>query len=72
MLAPKDKGKDDITKKCGVISDLNITGWSVMKYIFENPQEHLGRGSSNTSRPPLEYMTTVTPQVILQQLTTSV
>ena len=34
-------------KKAGRYINLNVTGWSVMKTILENPQEHLGIGSKN-------------------------
>ena len=43
--------------------DINVTGWSVMRNTLVNHQEHLQRGSKNISRPPPQYLTTITPLV---------
>ena len=32
----------------GSSTDIIVTGWTVMRNILENPQEHLGKGSGNT------------------------
>ena len=66
LMAPKDK--DHILKnqkKVESYTDTNVIGWSVMKSILENQQEHLQRGSRTIRRFLPQYMTTTTPLVIL-------
>ena len=48
-MAPKDK--DHMQKKVELSTDINVTGWSVMKSVQGNPPEHLERGSGNIKRP---------------------
>ena len=38
-------------RKVGSSTDINVTGWSVMKNIQESLPEHLQRGSRNIKRP---------------------
>ena len=45
LMTPKDK--DPILKKVGSYTDLNATGWSVMKSILGSQQEILERGLRN-------------------------
>ena len=63
LMAPKDK--DAIQKKVESFLDTSVTGWNVMRNTLENPQEHLERGSKNTSRHPPLYMTIWTPLVTM-------
>ena len=54
-MAQKDQ--DTIQKKVESSIDTSVTGWNVMRNTLENSQEHLERGSKNTSRHPPQYMT---------------
>ena len=63
FVAPKDK--DPILKKVESYKDINVTGWSVMRGTLESLQEHLERGSRNTKRLHLQYMTILTQLFIL-------
>ena len=45
LMTPKDK--DLILKKVGSYTDLNVTGWSVMKSTLGSQQEILERGLRN-------------------------
>ena len=53
------------SRKVKSYTDINVTGWTVMKNILESLQEHLERDSMNTKWPPLQYMTIPTPLVTL-------
>ena len=57
--------KDHILKKVESYTDINVMGWSVMRSILENQQEHLLRGSKNTKRLLPQYMTILTSQLIM-------
>ena len=63
MMAPKDQ--DTIQKKVESFIDTSVTEWNVMRNTLESPQEHLERGSKNTSRHPPLYMTILTPLVTI-------
>ena len=63
LVAPKDK--DSILKKVESYTDINVTGWNVMKSTLESLQEHLERSSRNTKRLHPKYMTILTPLVIM-------
>ena len=63
LVAPKDK--DPILKKVQSYTGINVTGWSVMKSTLESLQEHLERGSRNTKMFHPQYMTILTPLVIM-------
>ena len=45
-MAPKDKIPSQ--SRVESFTDINVTGWSVMKNILEIHQEHLERGLKNT------------------------
>ena len=49
LAAPRTKIPS--SRKVESSTDKNVTGWSVMKNILENHQEHLDRGSKNIKRP---------------------
>ena len=57
LMAPKDQ--HPIQKRVESYTDISVTGWSVMKSILENLEEHLERGSKNTKRPLLQYKTII-------------
>ena len=61
LIAPKDQ--DTIQKKVESSIDTSVTGWNAIRSTFKSPQEHLERGSKNTSRHPTLYMTILTPLV---------
>ena len=50
LVAPKDK--DPILKKEESYTNINVTGWSVMKSTLESLQEHLERGSRKHQKAP--------------------
>ena len=54
LMAPKDQ--DTIQKKVESSIDTSVTGWNAMRNTLESPQEHLERGSKNTSRHSPLYM----------------
>ena len=62
-VAPKDQ--DTTQKKVESYIDTNATGWNVRRNTLENPQEHLERGSKNTSRYPPQYITILPPLVTM-------
>ena len=64
LVAPKDK--DPILKRVESYTDINLTGWSVMRSILENPPEHLDRGSKNIKRTPPQYIPNLTSLVIIE------
>ena len=45
LMAPKDK--DHILKKVESYTNIDVIGWSVMRSILGNQQEHLLRGVGN-------------------------
>ena len=63
LMAPKDQ--DIIQKKVESSIDTSVTGWNAMRNTLESPQEHLERGSNNTSRHHPLYMTILTPLVTM-------
>ena len=58
-------------QKVGSYTDASVVGIMMISKLV-NPQEHLEKVSRNILRPPLQYITIVTPQVIQQPLITSV
>ena len=63
LMAPKDQ--DTIQKKVESSTDTSVTGWNAMRNTLESPQDHLERGSKNTSRHPPLYMSILTPLVTM-------
>ena len=61
LVAPKNQ--DPMLKKVGSSTDINVTGWTVMKNILESLPEHLEKSSRNIKRPHPPYMTTTTSLV---------
>ena len=62
LMTPKDK--DHITKKVVSSTDSSAKGWTVKMNTLRSHQEPLERGIKSTSRPPPQYMTTITSQVM--------
>ena len=62
-LLVASKEKYPIFKKHESYTDINVTGWSVMKNILVNHQEHVERGSKNIKRPLPQYLTIITSLV---------
>ena len=61
LVAPNNK--DPMLKKVESSTDINVTGWSVIKNISVNHPEHWERGSRNIKRPHPPYLTITTPLV---------
>ena len=61
LMAPKDQ--DPMLKRSGVIYNIHVIGWSVMKNTFMSLPELLVKGSGNIKRPHPPYMTTITSLV---------
>ena len=62
-MDPKDH--DIIQKIVEPFTDINVTGWSVMRNTLVNPLEHLERGLKNISTlPPLSM---ITPNITVLQ-----
>ena len=57
------------SRKVESYTDINVTGWIVMRSILESQQEILKRGKRNILRPHPPYMTTLTSLAMMSQLT---
>ena len=55
-------------RRVGTSIDINVIGWIVMRNTLENPQGCLERGSKNIRRHPPQYLTILTPLVIILPL----